>query len=251
MTAFPPVIKNSIGENIDRVGVFGATVDPAKFLIEIRRFERPKLSIPGGGEFIWPLGIEGARIYGTASIAEHLYIGDNSAVMKVMHRDNRRIEMSGMFPGLTGASNMRDLLEIITAGGPDEGKVLTLPGLFPKDQLVMVESYEFGHPEDDRTQSWTYAITFRRQGVSGKVHRQPVINNPKNPTAKKKATKTGRVFTVRNNARTLRAIAKIVYKNIQRWDEIYNKNQKALNKLGVSLHQLPTKPLPLGMKLHY
>lgn len=254
MTAFPSVIDNAIGSGITGPGVFGHEDDPAKYVIERRRFERPSISVPGGPSFEWPLGVEGIVISGSATLAEHKYIGDNAVVLQVMHRDDRRIILSGMFAGVTGSENVRDLLEVVEADTPAAGKVLTLPAIIlPKNQLVMVENYNFEHMQDDRNDSWTYTITLRRTGVRGLVKKPKVINTPVNPNSKKPKNKgkSGRVFTVRNGARTLRAVAKIVYKNDLRWREIYNKNQKALNKLDTPLHELPIKTLPLGMKLEY
>lgn len=252
MSSFPPKIENFIGEGDKRAGIYGFTNDPAKYLVERRRFERPTLAVVGGAEFEWPLGVEGIRIAGTAQLAEHLFIGDNAPVVQVMHLDNRRIELTGMFPGLTGSTNVQDLLTVITANAP-AGKVLTLPGSMTfAAQIVQVESYDFSHPEDDRTNSWVYSITLRRVGVGKKVPKPKVIKSPNVPhsTTKPKG-KPAKIFVVRAGVRTLRAVSKSVYKNADRWREIYKKNEKVLNSLHIPLHQLPTKPLPLGMRLHY
>lgn len=231
-----------------------ASSDPAKYLIRPSRFDHPRLSIVGGAEFVWPLGIEGATISGQARLAEHFYIGDNSAVLQVMHRDDRRIELTGQFPGDTGSDFMRDLLEIVAAETPDNGKILTLPGVFPKQQLVVIENYNFTHAEDDPTKSWDYTITFRRQGVGKKIAAPIVTPRAVVPGTNKAAVKKGkpsRVFTVHSGGNTLRAAAQIVFSNPNRWREIYNKNAKALKKLGVPLVQISTHRLPNGMKLYY
>jgi TP901 family phage tail tape measure protein len=179
VSKFPPVIKNEIGDNITKPGRFGIATDPAKYLIALRRFERPKLSVPGGGEFEWPIGTEGVRIHGNATLAEHHYIGDDSVALRVMHLDDRRIEMSGMFPGLTAIGNVFDLLGVITAEAPDDVKLLSLPGINTYASMVVVESYDFNHPDDDRTNSFAYTVTFRYTGRSTKrVVRPPVIAFP-------------------------------------------------------------------------
>lgn len=253
MSAFPPEIDNTVGSTVSRRGVFGGDDDPAKYVIERRRFERPFLSIPGGDMFEWPGGIEGLQIAGNATLAEHKYIGDNAVVLQVMHRDDRRITLTGMFAGFTAAENVRDLLSIIEADTPQSGKILALPGIFPKNQLVVIENYNFDHPQDDRTSSFNYTITARRTGVTGLVRRQPIIKSPVNPisTNKPPKGKSSRVFVVRAGARTLKSVAQVVFKDNTRWREIYNKNIKQFNKLSTPLHELPTKPLPLGMKLYY
>lgn len=248
---FPPTIDEDIGGSISRAGVFGRSDDPAKYLIARRRFERPTLSIPDGLMFEWPLGTEGLRVTGNATLVEHLYVGDNATVLQITHLDNRRIEMSGMFPGLTGSENMRELLAVIVAESPDVGKVLSLPGIFIQNQLVVADTYDFDHPQDDRNDSWNYTVTFRRQGTRGKVTRKQVITSPQNPnTTKPNKGSTSYTFTVKTGARTLRAIAQLVLKNADLWREIYDLNQKALNKLDTPLYKMPTKPLPIGMKLN-
>lgn len=237
-----------------RPPVIGSGTDQAKYLVAPNKFDHPRLSIIGGDEFVWPLGIEGATISGQVRVAEHLYIGDNAAVLQVMHRDDRRIELTGQFPGDTGSENMRDLLEIIQAETPDDGKILTLPGVFPKQQLVVIESYSFNHPEDDSTASWDYTIALRRQGVGRKIAQPKPRPNPPALGSNRAAVakgKSSRVFTVHAGGNTLRAAAQIVFKNPNRWREIYDKNQKVLNKLGVPMVQLPTHRLPYGMKLRY
>lgn len=253
MSAFPPTVGGDIGSDLP-TGVFRRPGDTTKYLVERRRFERPRLSIIGGDEFEWPLGVEGISIAGTAALAEHLYIGDNAAVVQVMHRDNRRITMTGIFPGLTGSINVTSLLEIITAETPDNAKVLTLPfSIFHNTQVVVPETWNFDHAEGDASDSWTYTITFRRTGVSQKVIPPKTVKSPVNPAGNKTKPRgnSTRVFVVRNSASTLRAVASNVFDNPNRWREIYDKNQKALNKLNVPLVSLATKKLPLGMRLYY
>ena len=254
MTQFPPTIKNFLGKGDQRPGVYENTNDPAKLLIERKRYERPTLRA-GALKFEWPGGVEGVRISGSASMAEHRYIGDNDVVLDVTHLDDQRIVLTGMFAGLTGTQNMQDLLAVIRAPQPPAGKVLVLPRVvFSNEIIVAVADYEFDHPEEDRNNSWTYSITFRRTSLGRKTSTPKKITSPINPrTNKGKAQprgKSSRIFTVHAGANTLRAVAKIVYKNPNRWAEIYNKNKKALKKYG-PLHTIPTKRLPLGLKLNY
>lgn len=252
--AFPPVIGKDIGEG-SPPGVFGRTEDSAKYVVERRRFQRPTLEVPGGPSFEWPNGVEGFHVVGQVGNARHKYIGDNADVVKVMHRDSRTLEMSGQFSGRTASQNVRDLLDVITAVSPRGYWTLTLPsGVLPtREQLVNIDSYDFDHPWDDRTDSWNYTVSFIRIGVGKGLKKKKIIASPTNPTSKRakpKGTAT-RTFTIHAGARTLRAAAKLVYGNPDRWREIYNKNLTALNKLGIPLNVLPTKNLPLGLKLKY
>lgn len=254
MTSFPPVVKGFLGKGDNRPGVYENTNDPAKLLVERKRYERPTL-ISGGLSFEWPLGVEGISIAGTPTLAEHRYIGDDDIVLQVTHADDQRIVMSGMFPGLTGTKNMTDLLAVIRAPQPAAGKILRLPAIvFPNEIKVTVSDYSFDHPEDDRNNSWTYSLTLRRVGHGKAIRKPKRITSPVNPRTNKGPAKpkgkTSRVFTVHAGANTLRSIAKIVYGNSNRWGEIYNLNKKKLKKYG-PLHSIPTKRLPLGLKLSY
>lgn len=253
MTAFPPTIKDFIGMGDKRVGVYLNTNDPAKLLVERKRYERPVLRA-GGLSFEWPVGVEGIRISGSASVAEHRYIGDNDIVLDVTHLDDQQIVLTGMFPGLTGTTNMEQLLQVIRAPQPPKGKVLVLPrAVFSNEIVGVVASYDFDHPEEDRNSSWNYTLTFRRTATGRKTNKPKKISSPVVPTTKhttKPRGKSSRIFTVHAGANTLRAIAKLVYGNSNRWGDIYNKNKKALKPYG-PLHSIPTKRLKLGLKLNY
>jgi hypothetical protein len=254
--AFPPTISESVGEGRPK-GVFGRSQDPAKYVVERSRFTRPTLEIPGGAKFEWPNGVEGMRVAGQVGNARHKYIGDNADVVQVMHRDSRTIEMTGQFNGITGSENVRDLVEVITAVSPKGYWILTLPsGVLPtKVQYVNIDSYDFDHPFDDRMDAWNYTISFIRIGVGKNVTKKKTVASPSNPIAKNKVVANKgvgtRTFTTHAGGNTLRAVAKLVYDNPDRWREIYNANIKALTALNIPMNILPTKPLPLGLKLKY
>lgn len=253
MSALPPVIDNFLGKGDKSKGFYETQNDPAKLLISSTRYERPTLRA-GNLKFEWPLGVEGITISGQPTLAEHRYIGDNDIVLDVTHLDDQRIVLTGMFPGLTGTQNMEDLLRVIRAPQPSPGKVLVLPRIvFSNELIVAVADYNFDHPEDDRTGSWTYSITFRRLAAGRKTSTPRRATSPVNPKPGVKGKprgKSSRVFTVHAGANTLRAIAKLVYGDSKRWNEIYNKNVAVLKKIG-PLYTIPTKRLPLGLKLHY
>lgn len=254
MTVFPPTIKNFIGKGDTRKGIYARDNDTAKFIVGRNRFERPSLEVPHGPKFEWPLGIEGINFAGAAVIAEQKFIGDNDPFLTVMHLDDQRIRLTGMFPGLTGSQNMRDLMKVIRAPASRLGKILRLPSnIYPSEIYVMVADYDFDHPEDDREQSWAYTITLRRKQIGVAVKKPKKIKSPVNPTSSKGKPKgkSSRIFTVHSGANTLRAVAQTVYGNPNRWGEIYNLNKAKLNKLGIPIHLLPTKRLKLGMKLAY
>lgn len=257
-SSYPPTIPNPVGSG-EKAGVFGRSHDPAKYVVGRARFTRPTLAIPDpkgkGLKFEWPVGVEGFRVAGQIGLAQHLYLGDNAPVVTVVHREARRIEMSGVFPGITGAINMRDLLAVMTAVTPTGYWTLSLPaGIFPKEQQVVIEDYEFNHPEDDATDSFFYTIRMVRTGVGKKVKKTKKTKSPVNPVgSKKKPTKGSgnRIFVTKAGGNTLRAIAKLVYNNTSRWTEIWEKNQIKLAKLNVPKAELAYRHLPYGMRLHY
>jgi hypothetical protein len=255
MTQFPPVIKDFLGEGNQRPGVYNNLHDPARLLVERTRYERPKITA-GPASFEWPLGVEGVTISGTPTLAEHRYLGDKDVVLQVTHADDQRIILTGQFSGLTGTRNMSDLMTVIRAPQPPNGKVLSLPRIvFPNLLYVVIADYSFDHPQEDRNNSWDYTITFRRIAIGKLVKKPKSITSPVNPRTNKGRAKprgkSSRIFTVHAGGNTLRAVAKLVYGNSNRWNEIYNKNTTTLKKLGVPMHLIPTKRLPYGMKLTY
>lgn len=255
MTSFPPTIRNTPGQPISR--------DPAKYLISRNNFVRPSLRVaPNGPLFEWPMGTEGIRVSGQAGLAQHMYLGDNAPVVQVVHRDSRRIEMRGQFMGFTGSQNMRDLIEVITASIPQGFWLLRLPAvIFPKEQAVVVESYDFDHSEEDRTETWDYAISMVRTGVGTVVQDSTSFQsfelgntqgNENNPSVAVGAAKgeAGTTFTTRAGGDTLRLISAIVYGDPNQWKIIYEKNQTFFNSQKTPLAQLQYVVLQPGLKLN-
>ena len=254
MTATPPVISpHSIGED-KRPGVFGGE-ETAAFLIQRARIDSPSLAVPGGVTFTWDAGLEGFVVSGQATVAEHKYIGDNAVVGFVTHRDSRRIEMNGVFLGKTAIDHMQDLIEVIMAETPPNGKLLTLPWqVYIKQHYVIVNDYSFSHPADTRTMDIEYTINFLDLGPGKKKTKVKVkAGSPVNPRSKKgkEKGKSSRVFITKDGGRTLGAVAKLVYGNSDRWNEIYTKNKKLISSLKIPTHMLRTKVLPVGLHLTY
>lgn len=250
MTAFPPTIRSGppgqqqAGEN-----------DNTKYLIGRSRFARPTLrAAPNGPMFEWPLGTEGIRVTGSVGIAQHMYLGDNAPVVQVVHRDARRFEMRGMFAGFTGSQNMRDLIEVITAPIPQGYWVLRLPAtIFPREQLVVIEAYDFDHPDDDRTHSWSYSISMVRTGVGGQAPEDSSIdlgNVSGNTVVGQPRGQSARTFTTRSGADTLRLIANIAYGDPNQWRLVYEKNRIFFDRMDIPLTRLQYTILGPGMQLN-
>lgn len=237
-------------------GVFEGKGDSAKFIVQLRRFKRPRLRAPNGDKFVWPLGTEGVTLTGQAKLGIHTYIGDDRAEVQVIHRDEARVEMSGNFLGETAALNFQALRAIIISNYPQSGLLLDIPDVFQFEHHVYVENYEFSHPEDDNEENFTYRVTFVDTGKTRK--RLPKLKStrpPTNPKTKKGKGKAPTYVRVKDGMRTLRAISKKVYRDPNKWKTLYNKNKKALNQImkedGLPLAKLPTKPLPIGLKIYY
>ena len=249
MTAFPPTIRSTPGQPVSS--------DPAKYLIQRTRFVRPSLRVaPNGPEFEWPIGVEGIRVTGQVGVAQHLYLGDNAPVVQVVHRDARQIEMRGSFLGFTASQNLRDLLAVVTAAIPQGYWILRLPAsIFPREQTVVIQSYDFDHPEDDRNQSWSYFISFVRTGVGGAIQDQTSsivsantvgnVNTINSPAPRGQANQ---VFITRSGANTLRLVASIVYGDPSKWRLVYDKNKQLFS--GISAVQVQYLTLQPGMKLN-
>lgn len=227
--------------------------DTSAFLLRKNQYERPSIAIPGGEKYEFPLPTEGFTFSGTAALAVHRYIGDNAAEVQVMHNDEARIEISGVFPGHTSDRNMNALRDVLVKGTPNQGKILNLPGIFPRQQMVVMESYSFQHPEDERTDSIFYTVTFVRVGVGRKTPRNKLAPPPHGTTTYKKKTKGvgERIFIMRDNARTLRTMAKIVFKNGEKWRFIYNRNHTFIDHERIPSHQIPTHKWPIGTRFRY
>lgn len=254
MENLPPLIQNAA-----QIWRPGTGQDPARRLLPdhmLRHRERPSLQA-GGLTFIWPVGPEGFRTTGSAQLGIHHYIGDNAVEVQVVHLDENRIEMSGTFPGLTAVQNMIELRQVLMGKTPKpEGKILMMPGVFNQVQYVVVENYEFTHAEDDRTHSIQYSISFIRTGVGRRVQ-DPKGTAP--PTQPLKGAKgrgaSARYVTTKDGVRTLRAIAKVAYKNSNYWGRVYGHNKNTVikayqkkHKTTIPMHRMPTFRWPIGTK---
>lgn len=241
ITKFPPVFnENPQG-------------DTARYVVSLGKFLRPRLFIIGGYEFIFPLGTEGMRLVGNATLAEHKYVGWGFTEVQVVHRDSARIELSGNLPGKTGATNVQALRYLLTAPDPADYKRLELPGIFPQAQKVVMDSYEFQREESDPW-GFTYTCTLVRVGLGGVVDLTAASTDPVPGQGK---GESGRTFTVSQTYRTLRAISAVVYGDANKWRNLYTLNKYTLEQWlreehpQWSMQTLPLVVLPLGMVLSF
>jgi hypothetical protein len=251
----PPIVPTPITILGVTPATAGYKTDGAAYVIPLGRFQRPRFYVIGGLEFEWPGGTEGLMLAGNATLAEHLYIGDNVAELQVVHRANERIEMSGQFPGRTGAANVRLLRAVLRAVDPPDHKRLELPGILTQAQKVIAESWEFTHDNEGRIGSFDYAITFRITGPGGSVDQPQLLSTQAqliDPITVGRGD-PARVFIVRDKRRTIRAIAFEVFGNPNLWRRLYDLNIRLLTDLlgDLPLSQIPTVELPLGTKVEF
>lgn len=151
----------------------GTGQDPAKYLVNPGSWdERSKSMTPGdlaharpwldsgNRVFVWPVPTEGFRRTGQSMLGLHHYIGDQYVDAQVIHRDEARIEMTGVFPGTSGQDNMVEFGNTLNDDPPDAGMVLNVPGVFDQVKFVVPENWEFSHDADDETHSISYTVTF-------------------------------------------------------------------------------------------
>ena len=247
----------------------GTGQDTAKYLVEpghVRaagdhsagqlRHARPYL-VSGPQIFVFPAGVESFTRSGQAQLGLHHYIGDNTVDGVTIHYEEARIELSGTFPGITAQDNMVNCINILRSKPREPGLVLWAPGVFEREQYVLAENWNFTHDREDRTHSIEYTISLVRIGEGRNAGDKSGISPPPNPTNKTKPRgKPSRIFTAKDGARTLRAIAQIVYGDQSKWQRLVTLNQGQLNTWkrnhpSVPTFQLPTFRWPLGTKFRY
>jgi len=246
-------------------------IDPAKYLIFPGTVRAPGKHSPGNlrharpyfangsNLFVFPVGVEGFRRSGQATLGLHKYIGGNTSDGITIHYEEGRIELSGTFPGLTAQDNMVDCISMLRSRPVEAGLVLYAPGVFEREQYVLPESWDFSHDADDRTHSIPYSITLVRIGEGGKVKDPLGTPAPPQPSQKKikPKGKPQRIYIIKDGVRTLRAVANEVYGNQNSWDRLVELNSGQLTAWRrtqdkeVPSMQLPTYRWPIGTQFHY
>jgi hypothetical protein len=218
----------------------------------------------GGLKFTWPFGAEGFRIYGGSLNAVHRYIGGNTPDANVIHFHEGRIEMTGTFPGLTSPAMIGKLQDIATSRS--KRKTFALPGVLAKVQYVIVDTYDFGHPVDDRTSSIDYSLTLLRVGNTGggsgsgggssALEAVQGLSGAVGAPERASSSKSDRTFSVVQGVDTFRAVADRVYGDVNQWPFLVELNRNTLvnnnpDLANVSAYQLPYYRWPIGTKIAY
>jgi hypothetical protein len=171
----------------------GTGQDPAKYLVDpgfwdegskrmtpgMLTHARPWLD-SGNKIFIWPVPAEGFGRTGTNMLGIHHYVGDQYVDVQIIHRDEARIEMNGVFPGITAQDNMVDFINTLNDDPPEAGMILYVPGIFEQVKFVAPENWDFRHDPDDQTHSISYTVTFVIMG-EGRRLPDPAGEAPANP----------------------------------------------------------------------
>lgn len=224
------------------------------------RHARPYI-VSGQRIFVFPVGTEGFRRSGNATVGIHKNLGEVAVDAHVTHREEGRIELSGTFPGNTSQDAMIQCIAILRSKPPG-GIVLYVPGIFNREAYVVPETWDFSHAADDRTHSIDYTISFIRTGEGEKIGDPKGSPAPQNPTVKKKPKgKPTRFFTVAEGARTLRQISSFVYKDANKWQQLVSLNQSMIHKWqaknlknktqGLPSYSLVAYRWPIGTKFRY
>jgi len=257
--AHPPMVRGT-GTEIRP----GTGQDPAKYLIYPGTVNAPGRHTPGNLRHARPYLVNGSKMYvfptpvegftrsGQAQLGLRHYLGSNTVDGVTMHYEEGRISLTGTFPGLTSRQNMAECIDMLRSHTQERGLVLYAPGVFEREQYLLPENWSFNHTEDDRSHSIEYSITFVRIGDGKKVtdpKGTPPPMNPRISTLKK--GKPTRTFTTKAGAQTLRAIAKIVYKDADKWKQIVGLNRSLITKSGKSMQALPLYRFPIGTKFRY
>jgi hypothetical protein len=138
----------------------------AKLIPDSQLTFQPPTIISGGMTFTFPIGPEGFRRSGSSQIGIHKYIGDNVVAANVIHFDEGHIELNGTLPGISSPRWMSSLIDVLHS---TKKKILRAPGVFPREQYVETENYDFSHSPDDRSHSIEYSISFLKVGSGDEV----------------------------------------------------------------------------------
>jgi hypothetical protein len=211
---------------------------------------RPHL-VCGSKFFVFPVGVEGFNASGQAMLGLHHYLGASVVAAKQMHREEGRIELTGVFPGITAQQNMVQCRDLLRSQAPAVGMSFYAEGVFETVQYVLPESWSFTHDEGDRTHSINYTITFVRIGTGPKISDPAGKAPPPQPGVKSNPKGKGRIFIVRAGVRTLRQISKVVYGNPDKWPRLADLNKNTVFYTSFGSYQLPLVIWPIGTKFKY
>lgn len=242
----------------------GSGQDPAAYLVDPGSVRAPgkhssgnlyharPYIVNGTKIFVFPVGTEGFRRSGQASLGLHRYIAGKAVDGRTMHYEEARIELSGTFPGNTSQQCMVDAIHVITAVAPRSGMILYAPGVFDREQFVLAESWDFNHSPDDRTHSIDFTISFVRLDTGKLVSDPHGTAPPPQPLVKSVPKgKSSHTFTIKEGVRTFQAVAIKVYSNSGQWARLADLNQKLIRSTGVPQHKLPNYRWKIGTKISY
>lgn len=242
----------------------GSGQDPAAYLVDPGSVTAPGKHKPGnlaharpyivnGAKmFVFPVGTEAFRRSGQATLGLHRYLFADAVDGRTIHYEEARIELTGTFPGLTSQQCMVDAIHVLTSVAPPSGMVIYVPGVFDREQLVLPETWDFNHAEDDRTHSIPFTISFVRIST-GKMLNDPRGTAPPPQPVKKTVPRgsASRTFRAKDGARTFQTIALVLYNNSAQWAKLAGLNQALITKAGLGQHQLPNYRWPIGTPVHY
>lgn len=234
--------------------------DPASYTVNPDTIERPWLAIPPNGPiFVFPGGVEGFDLTGTAQISSHHPVDGNVPRATVVHRDEARITLSGAFVGDRALDNGKALRQVCIAATPtvqgQYGKLLYVPYALDNFQYVLVESHNI-RMEESNTEEVAYNVVCLKIGTAGAAPRInlairatrpfPFLRTPSRPVG------NGiRKYSATQKYNTLRKIARLKYGDAGLWGNLYSANHTYFEKHDIPFFAAADKRLPLGTKVYF
>lgn len=236
------------GAPYDPAGKTGDPDDSARYVAQPGvNFFRPWLA-SGGLAYQFPMGLEGFSLTVDPMLGTHKYIGDNKAVVEVLHAGEEHFTMTGNFLGLSAADNLKALRKVVYAPSPDTGKLLWLPDIYDYVERVQVVRFESARAQDARGDDMTYSIEFIRLGDTAvQIDPEPALPSSVG-TPTKPSTRSIKVDATHN---TLRKIATWKLGNATKWKAVYNLNTKWFTSRKIPLASAPTYRIPLGTVVYF
>lgn len=216
-------------------------------------FQRPYLAIPGVNvAYVWPLGVEGFELSVQTDLGIHRYIGEADLDVDVIHKGQKDITLTGLFPGHSSVENMNALQAVYEADTPERGKILHLPGILSRLQYVVGQSMSFSHAQDDWTRDISYEVSFIKVGVGATSPNASTSQLQVSAVSVSQNQGRGaRVFVTNETTRTLLSVARAVFNNSNQWTDLYAANADYFDALGLPAFQIPSYLLPVGLSLYY
>lgn len=180
-------------------------------------------------------------------------MGDNHVDIDVVYPDELHIILNGMFPGKTAAKVMHALRSVIMELPTNnvDGRLLSLPFVFPTIQYVAVLNSSFSHSTDQDSYSVTYNIEFVVARSRPRLLGPPVIRSRPMETPLSVTESRGKSQSIitTQTTQSLRLLANAAYDDPRQWQTLLWKNRNELDSKGIPPHLQPVTRIPIGTEM--